>query len=111
MRTLPNFKKQSKKIKRARQKVAGVLLKQFGFMKPAATKTKKRSARRKRNPFACKGWGEFIMRSVRADEAARAAAPARHCGWRPKTGDSPIIRHARRDRAHCRTRRARRYPA
>jgi hypothetical protein len=49
----------------------------LGFMKPAATKKQKRRARRKRNPFACKGWRKFIMRSVRADEAARAAARAR----------------------------------
>jgi hypothetical protein len=38
---------------------------------------KKRPERQKRNPFACEGWGRFIMRSVRADEAARAAARAR----------------------------------
>jgi len=38
---------------------------------------KKRPKRQKRNPFASEGWGRFIMRSVRADEAARAAARAR----------------------------------
>jgi hypothetical protein len=38
---------------------------------------KKRPKRQKQNPFACEGWGRFIMRSVRADEAARAAARAR----------------------------------
>jgi hypothetical protein len=38
---------------------------------------KKRPKRQKRNPFACEGWGRFIMRSVRADQAARAAARAR----------------------------------
>jgi hypothetical protein len=45
----------------------------------AATKRsmKKHPKRQKRNPFACEGWGRFIMRSVRADEAARAAARAR----------------------------------
>jgi hypothetical protein len=39
--------------------------------------TVKRSKRQKRNPFASEGWGRFIMRSIRADEAARAAARAR----------------------------------
>ena len=38
---------------------------------------KKRPKRQKRNPFACEGWRRFIMRGVRADEAARAAALAR----------------------------------
>jgi hypothetical protein len=38
---------------------------------------KKRSRRQKGNPFACEGWGRFIMRSVRADESARTAARAR----------------------------------
>ena len=38
---------------------------------------KKRPKRQKRNPFACEGWGRFIMRSVRTDEAARDAAWAR----------------------------------
>jgi hypothetical protein len=38
---------------------------------------KQRPKRQKRNPFACEGWGRFIMRSVGADEAARAAARAR----------------------------------
>jgi hypothetical protein len=43
----------------------------------AETTAKKRSVRRKRNPFACKGWREFVLRSIRADEAARAAARTR----------------------------------
>jgi hypothetical protein len=34
-------------------------------------KMKKSPKRQKRNPFACAGWGRFIMRSVRADEASR----------------------------------------
>jgi hypothetical protein len=38
---------------------------------------KKYPRQQRRNPFACEGWGRFIMRSVRADEAARAAARAR----------------------------------
>lgn len=38
---------------------------------------KKRPKRQKRNPFACAGWGRFIMRSVRTDEATLAAARAR----------------------------------
>jgi hypothetical protein len=47
-------------------------------MTPARkTRLKMRSKRQKRNPFACEGWGRFIMRSVRVDEAARAAARAR----------------------------------
>ena len=37
---------------------------------------KKRPKRQRRNPFACEGWGRFIMRSVRADEAARARVTA-----------------------------------
>jgi hypothetical protein len=43
----------------------------------AETKAKKRRVRRKRNPFACNGWREFVLRSIRADEIARAAARAR----------------------------------
>jgi len=46
-------------------------------MKRAATPKKRRRPRRKRNPFACAGWRQFIMRSIRADQAARAAARAR----------------------------------
>jgi hypothetical protein len=34
--------------------------------------TERLPTRRKRNPFACEGWRRFILRSVRADEAARA---------------------------------------
>ena len=47
-----------------------------GFM-TAETNAKRRRVRRKRNPFACKGWREFVLRSIRADEIARAAARAR----------------------------------
>ncbi len=46
-------------------------------MKTTATKKQNRQVPRKQNPFACKGWGEFFMRSVRADQAARVAARAR----------------------------------
>jgi len=49
-----------------------VLVQYVEEMKTAATKKKRRRARRIRNPFACEGWGRFIMRSVRADQAARA---------------------------------------
>jgi len=41
-----------------------------------AIKKKKRPARKKRNPFACEGWRQFIMRNVRADQAARARVTA-----------------------------------
>jgi hypothetical protein len=41
-----------------------------------ATKKKKRPARPKRNPFACEAWRQFIMRNVRADQAARARVNA-----------------------------------
>jgi hypothetical protein len=40
-------------------------------------KMRKSPKRQKRNPFACEGWGRFIIRNVRADEAGRAAARAR----------------------------------
>jgi hypothetical protein len=40
------------------------------------TKKQKRLAGRKRNPFACEGWRSFVMRSVLADQAARARVTA-----------------------------------
>jgi hypothetical protein len=68
----------SKNKKWNRQKVAGSLVAHyFKRMKTTATKKTRRRARRKRNPLACNGWCEFIMRSVRADQAAQAAARAR----------------------------------
>jgi hypothetical protein len=45
-------------------------------MKTKAAKKQKRQGRQKRNPFACAGWRSFIMRSVRADQAARARVTA-----------------------------------
>jgi len=37
---------------------------------------RKRPKQKRQNPFACEGWGRFIMRSVRADGAARARVTA-----------------------------------
>jgi hypothetical protein len=47
-----------------------------GGMKAAEPKKRKRLASRKRNPFDCEGWRRFVMRSVRADQAARARVRA-----------------------------------
>jgi hypothetical protein len=74
---LPNLKNRLQKNKKApRQKKlsASVVTHYLERMKTAAAKKKRR---RTRNPFACKGWREFVMRSARADQAARAAAQAR----------------------------------
>ena len=45
-------------------------------MKTKVAKKQKRPGRQKRNPFACEGWRQFIMRSVLADQAARARLTA-----------------------------------
>ena len=45
-------------------------------MKTKVAKKQKRPARQKQNPFDCVGWRRFVMRSVRADQAARARVNA-----------------------------------
>jgi hypothetical protein len=45
--------------------------------KPQPKRHRSPGERSPRNPFACEGWGRFIMRSVEADAMARAAAARR----------------------------------
>jgi hypothetical protein len=50
------------------------------FLK-SAKKKENRPARRKQNSFARKGWQEFILRGISADQALQADASARSLKW------------------------------
>jgi hypothetical protein len=71
---------------------ACVMIDYLERMKTAVTKKKRR---RTQIPFACKGWRDFVMRSKRADQAARGRrTSSRHRDRR----DIALIQPARRDR-------------
>jgi hypothetical protein len=67
------FETKSEKNKNIQEKIVNLLGELYvETMKTKAAKKQKRQGRQKRNPFACAGWRSFILRSVRADQAARA---------------------------------------
>jgi hypothetical protein len=67
-----DFKKNKNEL--GKKLSACVMIHYLERMKTAVTKKEKA---RTQIPFACKGWRDFVMRSMRADQAARAAARAR----------------------------------